>query len=79
MQVDVGAANGAISGCSSFTDTTFRVEITGQMLSYPSWIRINTRAADSVTLTIQDTLGNDLAAPMLLEPQPDRFRIQWLR
>lgn len=77
LQVDVGDANGAVSGCSSFTGTAFRVTITDQMLSYPSWIRIRSR--NPVRLIIQDDYGQDLVAPLMLEPHPDEFTVQWLR
>ena len=78
LQVDVGMATGAITGCGTFTDTLIHIDITGQMISYPSWISIGTRATDNVILTIQDAHGNNLVEPMQLAPYPDRFRVRWI-
>jgi hypothetical protein len=58
-----------IDGCGTFQDTAFQITITEQMISYPSWIRIRSRAQDTVLLTIQDTAGRDVVVSRLLEPR----------
>jgi hypothetical protein len=79
LAVDVGSAMGAIDGCSTFQDAAFQIDITDQMISYPSWIRIRSRPEDSVLLIIEDTNGLPLTVPHLLAPQVNRFMIEWLR
>lgn len=79
LGVDVGKPNGGIDGCGTFMDRAIQIDITDQMLSYPSWIRIRSRPENDVLLVIQDQNGQDLARQQLLEPRAMRYIVQWMR
>jgi hypothetical protein len=79
LMVDIGSAMGAINSCFTFEDTAFQVDITDQMISYPSWIRITSRPDSDVLLIIEDTNGQPVVTPSVLPPTPNRFTVAWLR
>ncbi len=77
LEVNYGAANGAIYGCGGTYAETIRVTITGQMISYPSWLKVI--ASEQVTVSITDTSGNELAPVLKVMSAQPPFEVTWLK
>lgn len=74
FMVDYGAADGSIQGCGT-NKGLIRFYITGQMISYPCWLKLQTN--DPVNVQIIDKNSKLLASPLNIAPGQSKTRVKW--
>lgn len=75
LEAGFGAADGSIHQCGGVSASAIRFDVTGQMASYPIWVRAY--SSSPVVWVITDDRGRQLTDTLRTDPGTGTIRIRW--